>query len=167
MKDQDKTKEQLIDELQELRRRVAAQEGEVANSKRTEEALRQSEERFRAVFEEAPVGMIISGADGVVVKVNQALCKMSGFSPEDIVGHQGKEFTYPDDLQATAPLAGKLFSGEVPSFTMQKRYRKKDGGFLWAEMTAAAIREPGGKIEQHPFCKRPSCSGGYSASMLR
>jgi PAS domain S-box-containing protein len=177
MQDWDKTKEQLIAELDELRRQVAAlnqasqepppaaaplqavphgnHEGDPRGQRgndgfgvdiTAEEVLRQSGERFRVAFEEAPVGMIITDANGVVVKVNRALCRMSGFNSEEIVGHHGREFNYPDDLETTAPLAGKLLSGQVPSFMMQKRYLKKDGGFFWSEMMAAAIRGPEGTV---------------------
>lgn len=126
--------------------RLAVVITDIAERKAAEEALAASEERFRAAFEEAPVGMVMSGADGVIVKVNRAICEMSGFSPEDMVGHHSREFNHPEDMKTAASLVGKLFSGEVPSFTVQKRYRKKDGSFLWTELTAAGIRGPGGRV---------------------
>lgn len=119
---------------------------DITDRRRAEEALRQSEERFRAAFEEAPVGMAISDAEGVVTKVNRALCEMSGFRPEELVGHRANDFCHPDDMDALISLAERLFSGEVPSIATQKKFVKKNGDILWAEMTAAGIREPGGTV---------------------
>jgi PAS domain S-box-containing protein len=126
--------------------RLAVVITDITERKAAEEALAASEERFRAAFEEAPVGMVIGGADGLIIKVNRAICEMTGFRPEDMLGHHGSEFSHPEDTSTVASLVGKLHSGEVPSITTQVRHLKKNGGAFWTEMTAAGIRGPGGSV---------------------
>jgi PAS domain S-box-containing protein len=107
--------------------------------------LTASEELFRVAFEEAPVGMVIV-ADGVVTKTNRALSRMSGFAAEEYVGHRPLEFTHPDDRETTIPLVNGLYAGRVPSYTIEKRYLKKDGGFFWARATAAGVQDGEGEV---------------------
>ncbi len=124
--------------------RVAVIISDITQRKRTEEALRASEELFRVAFEEAPVGIVIV-ADGVITKANRALSRMSGFACEEFVGHRALEFTHPEDREITKPILRRLFAGEAPSFTLEKRYLKKDGGFFWGRSTAAAVRDGNGR----------------------
>lgn len=119
---------------------------DISQRKQAEESLRQSEERFRVAFDESPVGMVIGIGDGVIVRVNRALCRLGNYTAEELTGRHVQEFTHPDDRALSAPLVKKLLAGEIPSFTLEKRFIKKDGRVVWARATTAAIHGPDGKL---------------------
>ena len=119
---------------------------DITERKRAEEALRDSEERFRVTFEEAPVGMVICVGDGVIVKANRALCRMSGYSEEELVGRHVRDLAHPEDRELSGPFVEKFLGGEIPSFSVEKRYIRKDGQPFLAQAITAAARGPDGKI---------------------
>lgn len=118
---------------------------EIEERKRAEDALRASEERFRVTFEEAPVGMVIGTGDGMIVKANRAACCMTGYTQEQLIGRRVRDLTHPEDRELSAPLVKKLLMGEIPSFTLEKRYLRKNGEPFWAQATTAAVYGPDGK----------------------
>ncbi len=118
----------------------------ITERKAAEGALRASEERFRVTFEEAPVGMVICVGDGVITKANRAICRMSGYRQEEIVGRHVRDFTHPEDRETCGPLVKRLLAGEIPSFTLEKRFLRKDGRPAWTQATTAAARGPDGEI---------------------
>jgi PAS domain S-box-containing protein len=108
---------------------------DVTESRRTQNRLRESEERFREILENAPIGMIVTGLDGHFMQVNQAFC--------DIIGYQQKEFqklsygdiTYPDDITSSQAHVRKLLDGSDHTFQMQTRYLHKNGHLIWAKIS--------------------------------
>jgi PAS domain S-box-containing protein len=105
-----------------------------------ERALRESEERFRWTFEQAAVGMVHANSNGQLLRVNQRLCHILGYAREEILKFRLWDLTHPDDLAATLENMQKLRSGELDSFTLLKRYIRKDGGIVWATATLNLIR---------------------------
>lgn len=117
----------------------------ISERERTDEALRESEERFRKIFEEGPLGMAIVDLDYRFVRVNGALCRMVGYSEQELTGLTFPEITHPEDTLKDLELSEKLFRGELPCFHLEKRYLKKDGDVLWIALTACVVRDEEGK----------------------
>jgi PAS domain S-box-containing protein len=118
---------------------------DITEHKRVEQALRESEERFRRIFEEGPLGLALVGRDYRFVKVNSALCKMVGCSEEVLLQMSFTDITHPDDLGDDVELAKRLFRREIPSYRMQKRYMKKNGETIWINLTASIILDHDGE----------------------
>lgn len=112
---------------------------------RAEAALRESEERFRRVFEEGPLGLALVGTDYRFEKVNTALCQMVGYDEAQLVQMSFVDITHPDDVGADVELAEKLFRGEIPFYRIQKRYMKRTGEIIWINLTASIINGPKGE----------------------
>ena len=109
-----------------------------------ESALRDAEERFRKVFEESPVGIVLTREDFRIVQANTAFRRLTGYSEEELVGQTLADLTHPDDLALGLGLADALFTGSIPSFQVEKRYLTKDGDVIWAALTAAVVRDESG-----------------------
>jgi PAS domain S-box-containing protein len=124
---------------------VSAAIRDVTERKRMTEALRESEERFRRVFEEGPLGLALVGKDYRFVKVNTALCKLMDYPEASLLQMTFADITHPDDLQADLVLAELLFKREIPFYTMRKRYVKKNGEIIWISLTASLIHDGEGE----------------------
>ncbi len=119
---------------------------DITERKQTEENLRESEERFRKIFEEGPVGMCLTGRDYRFIKVNNMLCEMTGYSEEELLKLSFQEITHPEDLEKELPFVDKLNKGIVPHIKLQKRYIRKSGEILWVNLTAAIVRNIEGDL---------------------
>lgn len=120
--------------------------GDITERKQAEEALRASEERFRQIFEEVPLGMAVVSPDGTLFQVNKACCEMLGYTEHELKGRSFLEITHPMDADEDAYLAEQVLQGAIPSYKLEKRYIKKNGDILWADLTATVIRGPTGQI---------------------
>ncbi|MDX5372164.1 MAG: PAS domain S-box protein [Pseudomonadaceae bacterium] len=109
----------------------------------------QSELRFRATFEQAAVGIAHLAPDGHWLRVNQRLCQMLGYSREELVQLTYQDITHPDDLDADRHLTEQLLSGEIGRLNLEKRYLRRDGSTLWANLSATLVRHTNG--EPHYF----------------
>lgn len=110
-----------------------------------EAALRDSEERFRATFEQAAVGIAHIAPDGRWLRVNQRLCDILGYSLEELLRRTFQELTYPDDLEADQKYTHQILAAEIPSYTTEKRYFRRDGSLVWINLTVSIVREPSGE----------------------
>jgi PAS domain S-box-containing protein len=107
---------------------------------RTQLELRKSEERFRATFEQAAVGIAHVGMDGRWLRVNERLCEIVGYPRDELLELTFQAITHPDDLDRDLALADKLLRGEIDRYSMEKRYRRRDGSWVWAGLTGAIVR---------------------------
>lgn len=112
-----------------------------------EQALIESEQIFKWVFEHGPLGMTMTAPDYHFVKVNQTFCQMLGFSEKELTSMKFTEITYPDDLQSSIAIAEKLFSGGLSFHHTEKRYLKKNGSPIWVSLTGCSIADGDG----HPL----------------
>ena len=118
---------------------------DITERKIVEKALLEREERFRKIFEEGPIGMAIADLSQRYLKVNPAFCRMMGYSEQELTSFHISKITHPDDIEPDLELLKKLNSGEIPYFQLEKRYVKKDGGFLWGNLTVSIVRDSNGK----------------------
>lgn len=115
---------------------------DITIAKNSEAALRESEARFRAIFDQAAVGVaLVETSSGRFLKVNQKYCDIVGLTQEEMIGATYEAFTYPDDLQVGIENIQKLRDGLIQNFTLEKRYRHKDGSVVWVKLTISAMRE--------------------------
>ena len=119
---------------------------DITQRKSIEEVLRESEERFRRVFENGPIGMIMAGPDFRILRANSSICRMSGYAEQELAGQNMEAFTYPEDREKTSVLLGQLMRGEIPLFQMEKRCLNKAGEVLWANLTTTTIRNYRGEV---------------------
>ena len=146
MRDEDKSKEQLISELADLRRPLAEVRGVETECRRAEEWLAESnEEPFRAVFEEGPIGLVLVDPAGRVQRVNRRFCEMLGRSESEIVALGLEGLTHPDDWKRDYPFVSRLWRGEISHYRVEKRYLRKDGGQLWAQLTVSLLHDAAGR----------------------
>jgi PAS domain S-box-containing protein len=117
---------------------------DITSDKIAEAALRESEEQFRVTFNQAAMGMCQVAPDGTLLMVNQKLAEILGYSVEELVGKKFHEFTYPDDLSNNVEKLDAMLSGEIPSYTIEKRYIRPDGAQPWAQVTASLVRDSQG-----------------------
>ncbi len=111
-----------------------------------EAALRESEERFRLVFKEAPMGIAITDPDGRFLAINDYLLDALRYSLEELTPLTFMDITHPDDLAENRALVDAVRSGETDVYELEKRYLKKDGGILWGRIRATALRAGDGAI---------------------
>jgi PAS domain S-box-containing protein len=117
---------------------------EVVARQRTESALRESETRFRATFETAAVGIAMVAPDGHWLQVNEVLCRITGYSQEELLGRTFGDITYPADLATDWAQASALLAGDIDTYALEKRYVRKDGTICWVLLTVSLVRQADG-----------------------
>jgi two-component system sensor histidine kinase UhpB len=110
-----------------------------------EAELRVREERFRATFEQAAVGIAHVAPDGSWIRVNDRLCEIVGYPREELLEKTFQEITHPDDLDADLVQAGQLLVGDIQNYSMEKRYYRKDGSIVWINLTGSLVRDARGE----------------------
>ena len=110
-------------------------------SKTVGEALRESEERFRNVFEQGPIGIAIIGLDYRWVAVNAKVSEIVGYTKDELTKLTFVDITHPDDIDKDVEYAEQLSRGEIPYYSMEKRYIKKNGEVVWINLTATMIHD--------------------------
>jgi len=126
-----------------LRQRRAKEVLTQANKalRRGEALLMESEERFRATFEQAAVGIIHNSFDHRLLRVNNRFCEIIGFDPMELQDRNYLDFTHPDDLGVSDHAVVPLLTGERQHVAWEKRYIRKDGQVVWVRLTAALQRD--------------------------
>ena len=103
--------------------------------------LHRSEERFSSAFEYASIGMALVSPDGHWLKVNRALCHLTGYTAAELYRRTFQDITHPDDLDRDLDHLREMLAGKVPSYQMEKRYFHKDGRIVWVLLSVSLIRD--------------------------
>lgn len=117
---------------------------DITERKRAAAALEESEARFRATFEQAAVGIAHVGPDGRWLRVNRKLCEIVGYSQEELLARTFQDITHPDDLGADLDCVCRMLARELDTYSMEKRYLRKDGNGVWINLTVALVWKPNG-----------------------
>ncbi|NNE55099.1 MAG: PAS domain S-box protein [Flavobacteriales bacterium] len=115
---------------------------DITERKQYEIALTKEEERFRLIFEKTGAGIALVGFEGTPLMSNPALTDMLGYSEEEICKMSFSEFTHPDDVEKDMSQYMDLVSGKIKSYSMEKRYIRKDGEILWGHLTVSLQTDP-------------------------
>lgn len=110
-----------------------------------EQALRESEARFRTIFDRAPISISILNPQGQLISCNDRLESFLGYSEEELRNRNFLEFVRPEDRDRSAELFYELLSGSVDSYTLELQYMHKDGSPMWTNVTASLVRDSAGK----------------------
>ena len=122
----------LIDEQADLRQRAEAE-------------LRVSEANAEATFEQAAVGIAQVALDGRWKRVNRRRCEIVGYTQDELLARNFQDITHPEDLQADLDRVRWMIEGKIPTYTMEKRYIRKDGSTVWGLLTVSLVRTQDGR----------------------
>ena len=123
---------------------VLSQVMDISERIKAEEALRESESRFRGAFEHSAIGMALVSPEGKWLRVNSSLCEMIGYSEEELLAKTFQEITHPDDLEADLEYVRQMLAGAIETYTMEKRYFHKQGHTVWILLAVSLVRESSG-----------------------
>jgi PAS domain S-box-containing protein len=122
------------------RGRIAMTFENVTAMVRARRALQESEGRFRGAFDSASVGMALIALDGSFVQVNNRLAEMLGYEPPELSRLNVRDVTHADEIEIDLRSMEELSSGRLDSYHREKRYVRKDGSLMWAELTVSPVR---------------------------
>jgi PAS domain S-box-containing protein len=113
----------------------------------SEEKLKLSEARFRSYFELPLVGIGITSPQKGWLNANDRLCEILGYSREELTGLTWEQLTHPDDLARDIENFHRIIKGDMPTYSAEKRYRRKDGTYIWSILSAASVRKSSGETD--------------------
>lgn len=110
-----------------------------------EEALKESEEQFRATFEQAAVGIAHVDLNGRFMRANRKLCEIVGYAHDELIKLTPQDLTHPEDLDTDLDHIRRLLAGEIQTFSFEKRYVRKDRESAWVNLTVSLVRKSSGE----------------------
>ncbi|MEW5803851.1 MAG: PAS domain S-box protein [bacterium] len=128
----------LIEANQQLER-------EIAERVRTEKVLRESEQNFRRTFDQSPIGAAIVSTDYGFLRVNAELCRIIGYSEEELLSLSLSDISHPDDLSAERERAQALLAGKIDQFQIDTRYIRKSGETVWIRLSVRLVKDAAGR----------------------
>ncbi len=131
----------------EVAQELADLSWEAISLKKANEALKTSEQRFRTLFQESPIGIDLVSPQGVPTHVNQALIDLLGYSKEELCSNPFTTWTHPDDIDDSLEKITRIREGKADHVTVEKRYLHKNGRTLWTRTEVAGVRKPSGELD--------------------
>ena len=120
---------------------------EAISLKNSNEALKESEQRFRTLFEQAPIGIDLVSPQGIPTHANKALIDLLGYPEEELYANPFITWTHPDDVDGNLEKVGRVREGKTDHVSMEKRYLHKKGGIIWARTEVAGVRKTSGELD--------------------
>ena len=135
--------------------------------KRADQELREAAEINRATFEQAAVGIAHVGIDGRWLRVNDKLCDIVGYPREELLQLTFQDITHPDDLETDLEYVRQVLSGKIKTYSMEKRYFRKDRSVVWVNLTVSLVRGADGRtpafhLRRGRHHRAQTCRGGVS-----
>jgi len=118
----------------------------ITHRKEMEDALRESEGKFRKIYEEGPFGMSLVNREYKFIMANRTFCEITGYTEAELREFTFRDITYPDDKDIGLDSIQKLIKGKIPVFKVEKRYVRKDGRVIWGAITVAANFDKNGNF---------------------
>jgi PAS domain S-box-containing protein len=147
---------------------------DITERKRIENTLKESEDRFRKIFEESPFSMLMTGKDFGIIRANISFCKLIGYQEEELKSFTFRNFTHPEYIDNDEISLLRLIAGELPVYHTEKRYIRKDGSVIWGSTTVSIIRNKNEDvqfflvmIEDITLRKKASAELDNSVSLLK
>ncbi|MFA4930913.1 MAG: PAS domain S-box protein [Patescibacteria group bacterium] len=127
------------------RKKIIGAVRDITERLKAEQALKNSEARFRSVFENASTGMNITDPQGRYLDVNEAFCQMVGYAAEELKQKKFHDITFPADLAADLRMFNQLLANEIPSYQLEKRYIRQDGHLVWVDLNVSLVKDHSGR----------------------
>jgi diguanylate cyclase (GGDEF)-like protein/PAS domain S-box-containing protein len=124
---------------------IAVNLRDISDRRRIEATLHDAQIRFEEAFEHAPIGMAMVGRDGRFFRVNPALCKMLGYTNEELLLLASDELSHPDDVADTVSRHVEAYRGGLENYVLDKRYRRKQGDWIWCRVHVTLVRDADGE----------------------
>jgi PAS domain S-box-containing protein len=113
---------------------------------RSQQDLRQQEERWNATYEHAAIGIVEIDAEGRFLRVNESICDITGLSREELLGWRLFARTHPDDRDVDEELYRRQVKGEIGFYSIEKRFIRKDGRVIWCAIRSSTVRDAAGNF---------------------
>ena len=117
---------------------------DITEQKKAEQIIRESEKRFRAIFDQAPIAMALLDLQGYPIISNAPLSKLVGYSNEELTKMRFTDFTLPEDIDKDMNQFSDLIDGKISMYSMEKRYIHKNGNIVWANLFVTMLRDENG-----------------------
>ena len=126
-----------------VRERTAALRAEVNERQAAESALRASEQRFRNILDNVPIGVVYTDLAGRVIQANPRYCELTGYDEPELTALSPTDLTHPEDRANDEVLTAQLIAGEIPMFRRHKRCLNRAGDVVWVRSTVSLLRDAG------------------------
>ncbi len=118
---------------------------DITERKQAEEALRESEERFRVMFNQAAVGIALVGLDGYFIQVNPAMSEITGYSTDELLQMRIHDISHPEEQQVDSENLQRVVARKINGYSVEKRYFHRNGSIIWVNVTVSVVWDSNGQ----------------------